>query len=98
MKPREIKVSAHCNGSNDASDHIRRRSNGSINTDYYIRRSHRQRSLAAHNTIHWILLKVSAFFRGASDQRQSYDETIKVLPLSMKQQDLDTGQSLSRAT
>jgi hypothetical protein len=76
---------------------IRRHANGSIDTDYYVRHCHRQRSLAAHKAIGRFLVMISALIGGTSERERYGTKTDATRLLSNRLQETDLAQVIREA-
>ncbi len=76
---------------------IRRHGNGSIDTDYYIRHCHRQRSLAAHKAIGRFLVMISALIGETSEKEQHAPKADATRSLTKQQQETNLAQAIRQA-
>ncbi len=76
---------------------IRRHANGSIDTDYYVRHCHRQRSLSAHKAIGRFLVMISALIGGTSEKDEHAHKADATRSLSKQQQETDLAQAIREA-
>lgn len=76
---------------------IRRHANGSIDTDYYVRHCHRQRSLAAHKAIGRFLIMIFALIGGTLEKEKHPPKADATRSLSKQQQDTNLAQVTQKA-
>jgi len=76
---------------------IRRNADGSIDTAYYVRHCHRQRSLAAHKAIGQFLVMISALIGGTLKKEQHPLKADVTRSLSKQQQDTNLDQMTRKA-
>jgi hypothetical protein len=76
---------------------IRRRTNGSIDTDHYIRRCHHRRSLAAHKAIARFLVMIGTLFGGVTGNKQHPPRPGVISSLSKQRQGTNLAQVLRNA-
>ena len=76
---------------------FRRHANGSIDTNYYVRHCHHQRSLAAHKGIGRFLVMISALIGGTSEKEQHAPKVGATHSPSKQQQETDPAQAIREA-